>query len=127
MMRSDLVLGVICAFALAGCGPQGQAPDPTAAPEGGAQVAAADPAAYRGAAIAGQVCSGCHDVGMGAAPAAAVGAPRFADLGDSAETTAARLAAKMRDNHPAMPDFIFDDQDMADLAAYIVSLKNARK
>jgi len=69
----------------------------------------------------------CTTVPTATAPAAAVGAPRFADLGDSAETTAARLAAKMRDNHPAMPDFIFDDQDMADLAAYIVSLKNARK
>jgi mono/diheme cytochrome c family protein len=126
-MRGDLVSGVICTFALAGCNPQGQAPAPTAAPEGGAQVEAVDEAAYRGAAIAGQVCSGCHDVGMGAAPAAAVGAPRFAELGGGAEGTAARLAAKMRDNHPAMPDFIFDEQDMADLAAYIESLKSAPK
>lgn len=81
-----------------------------------------DQAAYRGAAVAGQVCSRCHDVGMGAPPTMEIGAPKFRDIAGRADSTADGLAAKMRDSHPAMPDFIFEEPEIADLAAYILSL-----
>jgi len=105
-----LIVGV-----LAACSPP--ADEPVAAPQ-----AEADPAVYRGAAIAGQVCAQCHDVGTGA-PVQAVGAPDFRDIAGRPASTLEGLAAWMRANHPQMPNYMFIESDLADLAAYIVSLR----
>jgi mono/diheme cytochrome c family protein len=118
MMRTvGLLLGLAGAVWLGGCTP----PAPVDAPKAEAPVT--PPAAYRGAAVAGQVCSRCHDVGMGAPPVIEVGAPKFRDLAERPETTAQSLAAGMRESHPIMPDFILDDGDTAELAAYILGLR----
>jgi mono/diheme cytochrome c family protein len=99
-----------------------EAPKAEAAPA--PQVAASDPAAYRGAAVAAQVCSRCHDVGMGAPPVMEIGAPKFGDLARQTDSTAESLAAKMRKSHPIMPDYIFGEAETADLAVYILSLRS---
>jgi len=87
------------------------------------QLAESDPAAYRGAAVAAQVCSRCHDIGMGAPPAMEIGAPKFRDLAERADSTAESLGARMRDSHPIMPDYIFGDAEIAELAIYIIGLR----
>lgn len=111
-------IAIMALAGLAACSP-GNDPDrePTPPPQ-----VEEDPAAYRGAAIAGQVCAQCHDVGIGAAPAQSVGAPGFREIAGRPASTAEGLAAWMRDSHPKMPNYIFRDQEVTDLAAYITSL-----
>jgi len=130
MLRTGfLVLTAAAGLGLAACTPPGPAESPKVkAPKAEAarapQVAAGDPAAYRGAAVAAQVCSRCHDVGMGAPPVMETGAPKFRDLAGQTDSTPESLAAKMRKSHPIMPDYIFDEAETADLAVYILSLRD---
>ena len=84
-----------------------------------------DPAIYRGAAIAGQVCSQCHEssdaVGGGNNP----DAPALAVVANRPETNAAGLRHWLTTRHPSMPNYIFDDATVQDLVAYIMSLRDA--
>jgi mono/diheme cytochrome c family protein len=82
------------------------------------------PGSYRGGAVAAQVCAQCHDIGNGSAPAINVGAPAFREIAGRPGTTAEGLADWMRTSHPAMPNFIFSDQEVTDLAEYITNLAN---
>lgn len=129
MLRAGfLVLTAAAGLGSAACTPPGPAESPKVeAPKAEAarapQVAASDPAAYRGAAVAAQVCSRCHDVGMGAPPVMEVGAPEFRDLAGQTDSTAESLAATMRKSHPIMPDYIFGEAETGDLAVYILSLR----
>jgi mono/diheme cytochrome c family protein len=86
----------------------------------------ADPAAYRGAAVAGQVCAQCHDIG-GRPPAVSIpGATAFNEVAHRPETTAESLAAWLRASHPSMPNYIFGETEAADIVAYIMSLRTDR-
>ena len=85
--------------------------------------AGVDPAAYRGAAIAQQVCNQCHNIGLGAGALAEVGAPSFTVIAGRPETSAEGLAVWMRASHAVMPNYMFEGADVADLAAFIVSLR----
>jgi mono/diheme cytochrome c family protein len=129
MMRTGfLLLATVGVLGLAGCSPPASLESPKVeSPKVEKPVAAqptqSDPAAYRGAAVAGQVCSRCHDVGMGAPPVMEIGAPKFPELAARAESTPESLATAMRDSHPVMPDYIFGDAEISDLAAYILSLR----
>lgn len=115
-----LVIGALAALgALAACSPAAAPPETTAP----AQQAEVDPAAYRGAAVAGQVCAQCHDVGQGAAAQQAVGAPDFRDIAGRDTSTVEGLAGWMASNHPKMPNYLFSGGEVADLAAYIMSLR----
>lgn len=80
------------------------------------------PGSYRGGAVAAHVCAQCHDIGNGSAPAINVGAPAFREIAGRPATTAEGLAAWMRTSHPAMPNFIFNGQEVTDLAEYITNL-----
>ena len=119
MMRRCLVmLGL-----LAACSPMADAPKPVA--EVAKPHVETSEAAYRGAAVAGQVCSQCHDVGMGTAPAQPIGAPAFRDIAARAGSTPEGLASWMAANHPKMPNYLFPEGQVTDLAAYIMSLQDA--
>jgi mono/diheme cytochrome c family protein len=85
--------------------------------------AGVDPAAYRGAAIAQQVCNQCHDIGLGKGALVDVGAPAFRSIAGRPETNPQGLAAWMRASHAVMPNYMFEGPDVADLAAFIVSLR----
>lgn len=120
---------------LAACGGQetaapAEAPHTPAAAEAPAAPPVSSeisPDAYRGSAIAQQVCVQCHDIGIpGMAPAIKVGAPDFAVLANGDGVSAASLAQWMRTSHPAMPNFIFDDSSVTALSAYIMSLHKAQ-
>ncbi len=124
MLRTGfLVLTAAAGLGLAACNPPGPAESPDVEAPRATQVVTSDPAAYRGAAVAAQVCSRCHDVGMGAPPVMEIGAPKFRDLAGQTDSTAEGLAAKMRKSHPVMPDYIFGEAETADLAVYILSLR----
>jgi mono/diheme cytochrome c family protein len=83
----------------------------------------ADPAAYRGAAIAGQVCAQCHNVGTAPPVIAIPGATAFSEVARRPETTPESLAAWLRSSHPSMPNYIFGESETADIVAFIISLR----
>jgi mono/diheme cytochrome c family protein len=124
---------LVAALAIAACNPEpgvgasagseSQAAATTAAPA--PPPAEVDTAAYRGAAIAGQVCAQCHDIGLGQAAGVDIGAPTFRSIAKRPESTPAGLEAWMRASHPRMPNYMFEGPDVADLAAFIVSLRDA--
>ncbi|MEQ1783213.1 MAG: hypothetical protein ABMA14_17800 [Hyphomonadaceae bacterium] len=120
---------LVAALAIVACNPERKTETP--APERPAIVATAppaadvDPAAYRGAAIAGQVCSQCHDIGLGKGPAVNIGAPDFRKIAKRAESTPEGLAAWMQASHPKMPNYMFEGPDVGDLAAFILSLRQS--
>lgn len=118
-----LVRYIVLAGLLAGCSPAAEPPKPT--PEAAKPPVEASDAAYRGAAVAAQVCSQCHDVGQGTAPAQQIGAPAFRDIAMRAGSTPEGLAEWMAANHPKMPNYLFPEGQVTDLAAYIMSLRDA--
>jgi mono/diheme cytochrome c family protein len=135
--RWPALLAVTLAFPLALWACAEQQPDdqasqpaadaPTVAPrvEPG-PAAAADPAAYRGAAIAGQVCAQCHQVGDTKPTISIPGAVPFTDVARRPETTPESLAAWLRTSHPSMPNYIFGEGETADIVAYIMSLRTSQ-
>jgi mono/diheme cytochrome c family protein len=127
----------VAALGLVACGPRAEAPapeeqvaaapaaPPAAGPAARTSVADAsqDTPVYRGSTIARQVCTQCHDVGAGSAPAVNIGAPAFAAIAGSGEVTGASLLDKMRGAHPPMPQYLLEEAALADVAAYIESLQ----
>ncbi len=117
---------LIAALAMAACDPerkntpisppQASVPPPPASSE-------VDPGTYRGAAIAQQVCSQCHDIGLGEGAQVPVGAPAFREIAKRPETTPEKLAAWMGKSHAVMPNYMFTAPDVSDLAAFILSLR----
>jgi mono/diheme cytochrome c family protein len=122
------------ALALCACGEQAAnepatpaAPSSEAAPPPAPSPAAdADPAAYRGAAVAGQVCAQCHDIGAGPSAVRIPGATAFSEVARRPETTPESLAAWLRASHPSMPNYIFGETQTADIVAYIMSLRTGQ-
>jgi mono/diheme cytochrome c family protein len=106
-----LVLSVACALA---CGP----------------ALAQDVEAGR--ALAEEVCSACHAVEAGAGmigqrltlPWEAGVALTFEDIGNTVGVTEAALQVWLTSNHPTMPDFVLTDEEIADVVAYILSLRH---
>ena len=91
-----------------------------------AAAAETSPAMYHGVALVAQVCAQCHDVGLGTKPELASAAPAFADVANRPETTAESLTQWMRSaKHPSMPHYMFNAEEVGDLATYILSLKKA--
>ncbi len=111
-----LVAAVSCVLTLIACTPSAPGDGPSA-PE-----AATSAAAYRGAAIAGQVCAQCHDIG-GSGPAIYAGAPTFRSVVENPATTAESLTTWLNSSHPKMPHYLFPANEVVDLVAYILSLR----
>jgi mono/diheme cytochrome c family protein len=133
--RTTLVLTLAIPLALWACGERTpEAPvtpaDPgsgTTTPPSPAPPPDVDPAAYRGAAVAGQVCAQCHDVGGGAPPVIVIpGATAFVEVARRPETTAETLTAWLRASHPSMPNYIFGEKETADIVAYVMSLRTGQ-
>jgi cytochrome c len=115
------------------CSPQQQSIErPSTTPAPAAQPAqpastAADPAVYRGAALAQQVCVRCHDIGIsGASPTIPIGAPDFISIASQDGMTASHLQQWMRSSHPSMPSYLFNDSTVDDVASYIMSLRRSK-
>jgi cytochrome c len=76
-----------------------------------------------GRAIAERACAGCHLIGgasqKGPVPA---GVATFAEIASRPGQTAALIAGRIVIPHPPMPDAHLTRQEIADVAAYILSL-----
>lgn len=123
---SRSALFAVVSVALIGCTPErvDEAATEDAPVETATLEAEASPEAYRGAGLARQVCAQCHHVTGGEAP---VGLPAesFVEIANRPGTSIASLEGWMRSDHPSMPNFIFSESDVRDVAVYIHSLRSA--
>jgi mono/diheme cytochrome c family protein len=96
---------------------------PTAAP---AQIGGdlpGDPAAGR--TLAEQVCWACHVIPDYEPPTfEAPGAQPFEELAADSAVTGMALHAFLRSSHPTMPNFVFSDEELTNIIAYILSLRD---
>ena len=88
-----------------------------------AQSVGADPAA--GKELALELCSGCHVVADDQVRPAIDVVPAFAVIANKRETTEFRIRVFLQDTpHPVMPNFVFADDEVENLIAYILSLRD---
>lgn len=83
----------------------------------------ADPAAGRE--VAERLCSNCHAVGPNAQSARG-DVPPFGTIARLPDQTAERLAGKIIIPHPSMPNVQLTIDEIRNIVAYILSLKEAR-
>lgn len=78
----------------------------------------------RGRTLALQNCVECHAVqkGVGASPNAH--APRFESIAAVPGMTTIALRAALQTSHRTMPNVTLEPDELADIVAYILSLKN---
>ncbi|NQV81965.1 MAG: cytochrome c [Alphaproteobacteria bacterium] len=82
--------------------------------------------ALEGKRMALDLCSGCHVVAPEQTRPAIDVVPPFATIANNAETTEFRIRVFLHDTpHPIMPNFIFTDEEVENLAAYILSLRRS--
>lgn len=84
-------------------------------------ASAADPAT--GERVAARWCASCHALGRGQ-PRTRTEVASFAEIARVPDFNARLLAFFLLDPHPKMPDMSLTRNEAADLAAYILSLKN---
>ena len=89
------------------------------APAASAQDAAA------GQRLARRWCSACHEVGR--APVHNDVSPSFAAIARMPSTTSMSLNAFLSTPHNRMPDYSLTRQEIKDVSAYILSLKQERE
>lgn len=75
--------------------------------------------------LALELCAGCHVVAEDQERPAIDVVPAFAAIANRPDTTAFRIRVFLRDTpHPVMPNFVFTDEEVDDLIAYILSLRD---
>jgi len=79
--------------------------------------------AATGATLARTWCSTCHVVGPGQADGTSTGAPPFAAIAHMKSTTPTALRVFLQTPHGRMPDLHLSRQEIADVSAYIMSLR----
>jgi mono/diheme cytochrome c family protein len=114
---------IVCALALsvAAC-----APSPIAQSDNAAAIRrteAESPA--RGLAYAKQACASCHAVTASEAHSPDLAAPTFEAIANTPGMTGIALNAWLHTPHRTMPNLIVDPDRIADLSAYISTLKRA--
>ena len=78
----------------------------------------------QGKALARSLCSNCHIVAPGEAPAeVTAGIPDFKAIADKDGQTADKILAAILSPHPPMPQVQLSTFERGNLAAYILSLK----
>jgi len=82
--------------------------------------------AQRGLAFAQKTCAGCHNVlgSDGASPNRQ--APPFKAVANTPGMSITALTVWSRTSHPTMPNLVIEPNDMDDLIAYVLSLKEAK-
>ena len=79
--------------------------------------------AARGLALAQQVCARCHAVQKQQTQSPNDDAPAFQTIASVPGMTAIALSAALHTSHQTMPNLVLDPDDLADIVAYILSLK----
>ena len=107
-MRALMLLSVISLAALVA----------TSAP---AQQDVGNPEA--GFAVASEICASCHAVSREQDMSPILEAPRFEDVANNPGMTAMALFAWMTTSHPTMPNIVLEPEELRNVVAYILSLK----
>jgi tetratricopeptide (TPR) repeat protein len=82
--------------------------------------------AAKGLAYARRVCVACHNVLRTDAPSPNLQAPSFKKIANTPGMSITALTVWSRSTHPTMPNLIIEQNDMDDLIAYILSLKEKK-
>ena len=82
--------------------------------------------ARRGLAYARNVCAECHNVLRSDAPSSNPLAPPFKKIANTPGMSITALTVWSRTSHPTMPNLIIEPNDMDDLIAYILNLKDRK-
>ena len=77
----------------------------------------------RGLNFARQVCSECHLVVKEAGRSTNPDAPTFAAIAQTSGLTSAALRSALRTSHATMPNIVIKGDEINDIVAYILSLK----
>jgi mono/diheme cytochrome c family protein len=98
-----------------------------------AMMALANPArsqdigsAQRGSVYAHEVCADCHAVSPSQYASPISEAPTFEDIANTPGMTPTALAVWFRTPHPTMPDLIIQGENMENVIAYILSLREEK-
>jgi mono/diheme cytochrome c family protein len=78
----------------------------------------------KGRVLAQQLCAECHAVQKGSAGSPNEKAPRFETIAAVSGMTGIALRAALQTSHRTMPNVTLEPNDLADIVAYILSLKN---
>jgi mono/diheme cytochrome c family protein len=79
-----------------------------------------------GARVAQSQCAGCHQIGR--VPGKAPGlAPSFAEIAATPAMTQTSIEVFLSTPHEGMPNYSLSQRNIADVAAYIVSLRGAER
>jgi mono/diheme cytochrome c family protein len=82
--------------------------------------------ARKGLSYAMKVCAACHNVSESKAPSPNSKAPPFKHVANLPGTTLAALTVWSRTPHSSMPNLIVEPNDMDDVIAYILTLKDRK-
>lgn len=82
--------------------------------------------ARRGQYFAERVCASCHAVAAGETRSPQPGAPSFQAIADTPGMTGMALTVWLRSPHPTMPHLIVPSDDIADLTAYLGTMRKSR-
>jgi mono/diheme cytochrome c family protein len=77
----------------------------------------------KGLALARQVCVVCHAIEKGQISSPNPAAPRFNTIANVPGMTPLALTVALRTSHRSMPNLVLEDEELRNIAAYIVSLK----
>ena len=80
--------------------------------------------AVQGLAYAQKTCSGCHNVLRTGAASPNKDAPPFKQIANTPGMSITALTVWSRTSHPTMPNFVIPANDMDNLVAYIMSLRD---
>jgi mono/diheme cytochrome c family protein len=76
--------------------------------------------------IAERWCASCHVVGPGQKNVPNDAVPSFPSIAQMSSTTKMSLAAFLSTSHPPMPDIVLSRSEIADVSAYILSLRKQK-
>ena len=79
--------------------------------------------AARGLALAQQLCAECHAVQKQQNKSPNGDAPAFQSIASVPGMTATALSVALHTSHQTMPNVVLDPNELADVVAYILSLK----
>ena len=82
--------------------------------------------ARKGLSYARKVCAQCHNVSRSDAASPNSQAPTFRQVANTPGMSVTALTVWSRSSHPTMPNLIIEPNDMDDLIAYILSLKDRK-
>jgi mono/diheme cytochrome c family protein len=82
--------------------------------------------ARKGLSFARKVCAECHAVLAGETVSPLASAPPFKAIANTPGMTAMALAVWFRTSHPTMPNIVIHGDDMDNITAYILSLRDKK-